>query len=54
MKDLPKEELLQIVKNFDNTENLATSVHIIMRHLEASVNDIGKIRDKMNTGANKQ
>lgn len=54
MKDLPKEELLQIVKNFDNTENLATSVHIIMNHLEASVNNIGKIREKMNTGANEQ
>jgi 4-phosphopantoate--beta-alanine ligase len=54
MKDLPKEELLQIVKNFDNTKNLATSVHIIMNHLETSVNDIGKIRKKLNTGANEQ
>jgi 4-phosphopantoate--beta-alanine ligase len=54
MKDLPKDELLQIVENFNNTENLATSVHIIMQHLEASANDIGNMRKKFNTGANKQ
>ena len=54
MKDLPKDELRQIAENFDNTDNLATSVHIIMRHLEASANDIGKMRQKFSAGAIKQ
>ena len=54
MKDLPKEELRKIAENFDNTENLATSVHIITKHLEASANDIGKMRQKFRTGAIKQ
>jgi 4-phosphopantoate--beta-alanine ligase len=52
MKDLSKDELLQITKHFDNTENLAMSVHIIMQHLEASANDISKLKKKMETGAN--
>jgi 4-phosphopantoate--beta-alanine ligase len=50
MKDLPKDELRQIVESFDNTENLATSVHIIMQHLEARANDIGNLRKKFNIG----
>lgn len=54
MKDLPEEELSQIVESFDNTENLATSVHIIIEHLEASAKDIGLLRAKMNTGANER
>ncbi|MFX1606639.1 MAG: phosphopantothenate/pantothenate synthetase [Promethearchaeota archaeon] len=53
MKEFPEEELHRIVESFDNTENLATSVHIIIENLEASAKDIGKIRGKMNTGANK-
>jgi 4-phosphopantoate--beta-alanine ligase len=53
MADLPKYKLRQIVENFDNTENLTTSVHIIMRHLEATANDIGSLRQKFNIGANK-
>jgi len=52
MKGLPEEELRQIVESFDNTENLATSVHIIIEHLEASIKDIGKLRTK--TGVNSQ
>ena len=54
MKDQPEEELRQIVENFNNTENLAMSVHIIIQHLEASANDIGTKREKMNTGANER
>jgi 4-phosphopantoate--beta-alanine ligase len=51
MKDLPKEELRQIAESFDNTENLATSVHIIMQHLEANAKNIGEMRKKFGTGA---
>lgn len=54
LKEFSKEELQQIAESFDNTENLATSVHIIMQHLEASAKNIGKMRKKFNTGANKQ
>ncbi|MHA2080198.1 MAG: phosphopantothenate/pantothenate synthetase family protein [Candidatus Thorarchaeota archaeon] len=54
LKDRPREELRKIVESFDNTENLATSVHIIMQHLEASANDIGILREKINTGAKKK
>jgi len=54
MKDLPKEELKQIVESFDNTENLATSVHIIIQHLEANAKDIGIRRERINTGANER
>lgn len=54
MKDLPKDELRQIVESFDNTENLATSVHIIMQHLGARANDIGNLRKKFNIGVIEQ
>jgi 4-phosphopantoate--beta-alanine ligase len=54
MKDFPKDKLHEIVEDFDNTENLATSVHIIMKHLETSANDIGKMREKIRTGAIEQ
>jgi 4-phosphopantoate--beta-alanine ligase len=54
MKDTPRDELRQIVQSFDNTENLATSVHIIMKHLEASANEIGNMRKKFETGEKKQ
>ncbi|MFW9787983.1 MAG: phosphopantothenate/pantothenate synthetase [Candidatus Thorarchaeota archaeon] len=54
MKQLPKEELRGIAEGFDNTENLAMSVHIIMQHLEASVKNIGKLREKIKTGVQKE
>ena len=54
MKNVPKGELRQIVESFNNTENLATAVQIIIEHLESSVKDIGKIREKYSTGAIEQ
>lgn len=54
MKEISKDELRKIVGNFNNTENLAMSVHIIMKHLEASAKNIGKLREKKKTGVKKR
>ena len=54
MKGRPNEELRKIVDEFDNTENLATSVQIIIQHLEATAKSIGKTREKFGIGAKKQ
>ena len=54
MADLPKDKLRQIVKDFDNTENLTTSVHIIMQHLEASAKDISRLKQEFSIGVNKK
>ncbi|MFW9807938.1 MAG: phosphopantothenate/pantothenate synthetase [Candidatus Thorarchaeota archaeon] len=48
MKELPKEELRKIVDDFNNDENLAMSVRIIMQHLDAIANDVGSLRTKKN------
>lgn len=52
MKKLAKDELRKITRGFDNSENLAMSVQIIMKHLEESANNIGKLRTKFKAGAN--
>ncbi len=54
MKDFPKDTLHEIVKNFDNTENLDNSVRIIMDHLAASAIDISERRRKFETGVRDQ
>ncbi len=48
MKDLPTDELRKIVDSFDNDENIAMSVRIIMEHLDAIASDVGSLR-KENT-----
>jgi 4-phosphopantoate--beta-alanine ligase len=48
MKDLPKEELRKIVDGFNNDENLAMSVRIIMDHLDAIASDVGSLRKEKN------
>ena len=50
MQSLSKERLHQIAESFDNTENLDTSVRIIMKYLVASIAEIGEKRKKMETG----
>ncbi len=50
MKKIPKDELHQIVKSFNNSENLATAVQIIMKHLEGRAKDIVELRTKTNIG----
>ena len=44
MKDLPEEELRKFVDGFNNDENLAMSVRIIMKHLDAIANDVSSLR----------
>lgn len=51
MRNIPKDELREIVKTFDNSENLATSLQIIMKHLEGNAKSIGELRRKFNPGA---
>ncbi|MFX1483398.1 MAG: phosphopantothenate/pantothenate synthetase [Promethearchaeota archaeon] len=46
LKDLSREELRNIVDEFDNDENLAMSVRIIMKHIDAIANDVGSLREK--------
>jgi 4-phosphopantoate--beta-alanine ligase len=53
MKNLPIEEIHQIMDDFDNSENLAKSVQVIIQHLEASAKNIGKMKQKFNTGVKK-
>ncbi|MFW9982752.1 MAG: phosphopantothenate/pantothenate synthetase [Candidatus Thorarchaeota archaeon] len=48
MKDLPNEELRKIVDNFNNDENLAMSVRIIMQHLDEIAKDVSSLRKKKN------
>ena len=48
MKDHPEEDLRKIVDEFDNDENLAMSLRIIMKNLDAKANDIGSLRKKKN------
>lgn len=46
MKILPKEELRKIIDGFNNDENLAMSVRIIMQHLDAIASDVSILRTK--------
>ncbi|MHA2223334.1 MAG: phosphopantothenate/pantothenate synthetase [Candidatus Thorarchaeota archaeon] len=48
MKDFPKGELRKIVDGFNNDENLAMSVRIIMDHLDAIASDVGSLRKEKN------
>ncbi|MHA2076601.1 MAG: phosphopantothenate/pantothenate synthetase [Candidatus Thorarchaeota archaeon] len=48
MKDHSEEELRKIVDDFDNDENLAMSVRIIMKNLDAIASDISSLRKKKN------
>ncbi|MGY5864263.1 MAG: phosphopantothenate/pantothenate synthetase [Candidatus Thorarchaeota archaeon] len=48
MKDLSEEELRKIVDDYDNDENLAMSVRIIMKNLDAIASDVSSLRKKKN------
>ena len=48
MKDHPREELRKIIDGFNNDENLAMSVRIIMEHLDAIASDVSSLRKKKN------
>jgi 4-phosphopantoate--beta-alanine ligase len=48
LKGLPEQDLRKIINDFDNDENLATSVRIIMKRLDAISNDVGSLRNKNN------
>jgi 4-phosphopantoate--beta-alanine ligase len=48
MKDYPKEDLSEIVDAFDNDENLAMSVRIIMKNLDSIASDVASLRKKKN------
>ncbi|MFW9793091.1 MAG: phosphopantothenate/pantothenate synthetase [Candidatus Thorarchaeota archaeon] len=55
MKSHTKEELQKILDDFNNDENLAMSVRIIMKHLDAIANDVSSLRKKQtNTKVDEQ
>ncbi len=54
MKKIPKDELHQIVRSFNNSENIATAVRIIITHLERRVKDIVELRTKTNIGVSEK
>ena len=48
MKDLSEGELRKIVEDYDNDENLAMSVRIIMKNLDAIASDVSSLRKEKN------
>jgi 4-phosphopantoate--beta-alanine ligase len=50
MRGIPKYELRQTAKSFDNSENLAAAVQIILKHLDEKSKETAKLRTNMNIG----